>query len=308
MVHLKLPAVLLCILVDTACTTKEPVVHPPAPLESVERRPLVEPEPPAQRDEFTQHVLSLRETIPADYNIVVEPPFVVIGNGSKEQVRRRAEGTVRWAVGQLKKDFFSRDPDRILDIYLFEDAQSYNRHNQALGDAPDTPYGYYSPSDSALVMNIATGGGTLVHEIVHPFMEANFPSCPAWFNEGLGSLYEQSATSSDGHIIGMTNWRLHGLQEQIRAGNLPSFKWLTSTSTNTFYADKRADNYAQARYLLYYLQEEGLLRDYYKLWRANEDADPTGYQSLLKTLGLKEREMRAFERKWKQWALELRFS
>ena len=42
-------------------------------------------------------------------------------------------------------------------------------------------------------MNIATGGGTLVHEIVHPFVEANFPGCPTWFNEGLGSLYEQSA-------------------------------------------------------------------------------------------------------------------
>ena len=24
-------------------------------------------------------------------------------------------------------------------------------------------------------MNISTGGGTLVHEIVHPFIEANFP-------------------------------------------------------------------------------------------------------------------------------------
>ena len=35
-------------------------------------------------------------------------------------------------------------------------------------------------------MNISTGGGTLVHEIVHPFIEANFPACPPWLNEGLG--------------------------------------------------------------------------------------------------------------------------
>ena len=46
-------------------------------------------------------------------------------------------------------------------------------------------------------MNIATGGGTLVHEIVHPFMAANFEQCPSWFNEGLGSLYEQSAAGAD---------------------------------------------------------------------------------------------------------------
>ena len=55
-------------------------------------------------------------------------------------------------------------------------------------------------ADNALVMNIATGGGTLVHEIVHPFMEANFPACPSWFNEGLGSLYEQSG-ARDGRIV-----------------------------------------------------------------------------------------------------------
>jgi hypothetical protein len=59
-------------------------------------------------------------------------------------------------------------------------------------------------------MNIQTGGGTLVHEIVLPFMEANFPQCPPWFNEGLGSLYEASS-ERDGEIIGLLNWRLKGL-------------------------------------------------------------------------------------------------
>ena len=53
-------------------------------------------------------------------------------------------------------------------------------------------------------MNISTGGGTLVHEIVHPFVAANFPNCPAWFNEGLGSLYEQS---------GEVNGAIHGYHQ-----------------------------------------------------------------------------------------------
>jgi hypothetical protein len=75
---------------------------------------------------------------------------------------------------------------------------------------PTTPYGYYSSTHKALVMNISTGGGTLVHEIVHPFIEANFPNCPAWLNEGLGSLYEQCG-EVDGHIHGYTNWRLPGI-------------------------------------------------------------------------------------------------
>ncbi len=65
-------------------------------------------------------------------------------------------------------------------------------------------------------MDISTGGGTLVHEIVHPFIEANFPNCPPWLNEGLGSLYEQSG-EVQGRIHGFTNWRLHGLQADIKA-------------------------------------------------------------------------------------------
>lgn len=256
--------------------------------------------------DFAQHVLKLRETLPTSYQIVVEPPFVVIGNGSKAQVMARAEGTVRWAVKRLKADYFERDPREILDVYLFEDAASYNAYVRTVEDPPDTPYGYYSSSDGALVMNISTGGGTLVHEIVHPFIEANFPDSPAWFNEGLGSLYEQSGTRG-GHIIGHTNWRLSNLQEVIRRKILPSLKWLTHTSKDEFYDDEKADNYAQARYLLYYLQEKGLLHSYYRLFLANQDKDPTGYKSLLSTLGITEVEMPAFETEWKRWVLALHF-
>ncbi len=133
-------------------------------------------------------------------------------------------------------------------------------------------------------MNIATGGGTLVHEIVHPFVAANFPECPAWFNEGLGSLYEQSG-EEDGRIVGYTNWRLHGLQEAIRKKRVPSFKTLCSTTTDEFYEKDRGTNYAQARYLCYYLQQHGLLRKFYHRFYADRKKDPTGYATLQEILG-----------------------
>jgi len=57
-----------------------------------------------------------------------------------------------------------------------KDAASYEKNTLLLfKEKPSTPYGYYSSTHKALIMNIATGGGTLVHEIVHPFVEANFP-------------------------------------------------------------------------------------------------------------------------------------
>ena len=76
---------------------------------------------------------------------------------------------------------------------MFSGEQSYNHYADKLfGEDGISIYGYYKPQLRTLVMNISTGGGTLVHEIVHPFMATNFPKCPSWFNEGLASLYEQA--------------------------------------------------------------------------------------------------------------------
>src|SRR5215510_4389280 len=146
---------------------------------------------PAADKDTDRHVSELRKRLPSpDFSIVVQAPFVVIGDEQPAAVKQHAEETVKWAVDRLKQDFFSKDPESILDIWLFKDAASYERHTwQLFNEHPSTPYGYYSSKHKALIMNIATGGGTLVHEIVHPFMEANFPACPPWLNEGLGSLY-----------------------------------------------------------------------------------------------------------------------
>ena len=153
-------------------------------------------------------------------------------------------------------------------------------------------------------MNIATGGGTLVHEMVHAFMESNFPQCPAWFNEGLASLYEQSG-QRNGHIVGYTNWRLAGLQKAIRAKKVPSFKDLTFTSTRQFYHQDSGTNYAQARYLFYYLQEKGKLRAFYKAFHKNHKTDPTGYKTLVEILDVKD--MDAFKKQWESYCMKLKF-
>jgi len=241
----------------------------------------------------------------SEFHFVVQKPFIVIGDEAGAMVEQRAVRTVKWAVDRLKSAYFSRDPKTILSVWLFKSKASYRKHTAALfDDHPDTPYGYYSSGQQALIMNIATGGGTLVHEIVHPFIEANFPDCPSWFNEGLGSLYEQSSSRA-GEIIGLTNWRLAGLQTAISKGTVPSFKTLTSTTTTEFYEKDPGTNYSQSRYLLYYLQEKKLLRKYYRQFLANAKTDPTGYATLQKVLGLTD--MPAFQRKWERYVRYLRY-
>jgi hypothetical protein len=266
--------------------------------------------------DFTRHIQQLKAEIKekvtnpdprgpaAQFSFVIQPPFVVIGDETKAAVQEHAEGTVRWAVSRLKQDFFPNDPKEILDIWLFKDAASYEKHARLLfGETPTTPYGYYSRAHKSLIMNINTGGGTLVHEIVHPFMEANFPACPPWLNEGMGSLYEQCG-DADGHIHGFTNWRLPGLQRAIRSKGVPSFKDLTAMDENAFYNEDKGVNYAQARYLCYYLQQEGLLVKFYREFHARQKEDPGGYLTLQKILA--ESDMDAFKTKWEKYVLGLR--
>ncbi|MCE5277143.1 MAG: papain-like cysteine protease family protein [Planctomycetaceae bacterium] len=253
--------------------------------------------------DYAQHIMKLKKKLPSDkFTIVLQPPFVVIGDEDAATLRRRSVSTVKWAVDKLKAEYFSRDPTQILDIWLFKDEDSYYKNATALfGSKPSTPFGYFSDADGALVMNIATGGGTLVHEIVHPFMAANFADCPAWFNEGLGSLYEQSG-EQDGRICGYTNWRLPHLQKAIAAKRLPTFEKLTAMDSRTFYG---GDNYGQSRYLCYYLQQKGLLKKYYQEFTANAAKDPTGYQTLKTVLG--NPDMAVFQKQWEKWVLTLRF-
>jgi hypothetical protein len=260
----------------------------------------------SRNGEYAQHIRKVRSKLPqGNFTIVLERPFVVIGDEETETVKRHARDTVKWAVDRLKQDYFERNPSEIIDVWLFQDATSYEENAKKLfGGQPSTPYGYYSARHRALVMNIATGAGTLVHEIVHPFMAANFPECPDWFNEGLASLYEASG-EKEGHIVGLTNWRLPALQRALRKGTVPPFKTLCETTTHEFYEQDRGTNYAQARYLCYYLQEQGLLIKFFRAFKKNAASDPSGYETLKSVLG--DDGMAKFQERWQTFVLQLTF-
>jgi hypothetical protein len=254
---------------------------------------------------LVEHVAKLQKRVPEGFTVIIQPPFVVLGDEAPEEVQRHALQTVKWAVDKLKQDYFQRDPDEIIDIWLFRDGDSYTNHSRLLfHETPTSRFGYYSEQHHALIMNIGTGGGTLVHEIVHPFMRANFPACPPWFNEGLASLYEASS-EKNGHIQGSINWRLKGLEKAIREGKTISFQKLTSMTEAEFYGGETySQHYAQARYLCYYLQEKGLLVKFFQQFVAAAKEDHTGYNTLGRVLG--ERDMAAFQKKWEAFVLGIR--
>jgi len=87
---------------------------------------------------------------------------------------------------------------------------------------------------------------------------------------------------------------------------VPSTKALTQTGDRPFYDDDPGTNYAQARYLCLWLQEHGLLREYYHAFVAAAKDDPGGYDTLRRIVGAKD--MRVWDGKWQRWVMTLRYA
>jgi hypothetical protein len=253
----------------------------------------------ARPADLAQHVMKLRSQLPRGFAVGLVRPFFVIAEA--ETALPQHLQLVGWTVSALQREYFSAELSEIVDVWLFKNSQTYARHvRQRFGQAPTTPYGFYSPEKHALYMNIGTGGGTLVHELVHPFLRGAFPKCPAWFSEGLASLYERS-TEKNGHIWGLPNWRLESLRRAIEERRLPSFAQMTSDSDQRFYDS--LTGYAQARFLCLYLQDRGLLRRFYFEFLANHPSDPTGYNTLMRLLGSPD--STKFQQAWERWAMNI---
>jgi hypothetical protein len=235
------------------------------------------------------------------FEAIVSPPFVIVGDGGKRRLEAYRDRTILAAQRALNATYFQTQPSEPILIFLFESAEPYKRLAKKWFNDDDVPHYGFCRSDGIMLMNISTGGGTLVHELVHALIRPDFPNVPTWFNEGLGSLYEQCNIDGD-RITGLKNWRLPALQKAIREDRLRPLDELFA-DTKFYDAQRSGLNYAQARYLLMYLQEKRLLARFYRDFRAAVKDDPTGAQTIHALVAPQTWE--AFEKEWRAWVLSL---
>ncbi len=223
----------------------------------------------------------LREQLGPAAAVIVRAPFVLAGDQTADALDDWHRQTIAPAARALRNSYFDTAPHEPISVLLFDNSTSYEHHaRQLFGDADVSIYGYYRPHLRTMILNAATGGGTVLHELTHALAAFDFPQMPDWFNEGLASLHEQSHIRSDeSGVDGLVNWRLSGLQSAIVAGQAPSLVALLENKK--FRGEQVGMNYAQARYLCLFLQQHGRLEAFYRRFRATHRDDPQGHAALL---------------------------
>ena len=260
---------------------------------------------PETADESQRIREEIRKELGDGFHVVeVEPVFFVASNAGRTTLDA-CRGTISRVTGYLSKKLFTKQPTLPIRVFLFRDKETYEEYcEKTYGRPPGTPFGFYMSQERKMVMNIATGSGTLAHELVHPLLAEDFPGVPSWFNEGFASLFEQSRATSAGKMRGLVNWRLPALRQALRSRAGVPLEALLKTTAAEFYGDNRGIHYAAARYLVLYLQERGLLERFYREFRKGFQEDPTGRKTLERVTGI---ELKELQRLWRRWVLALRW-
>lgn len=236
---------------------------------------------------------------------VVEGTFVVAAPGGRRALAS-ALAVTRQALTAYFNGRFDKRPTRAISVYLFPAAAPYDAYcKQRDSAACISPYGFYGHGDRRIVMNVAPGIGTLTHELIHPLVEADFPAAPDWINEGIASLFEHFYFSAPAEIHGAKNWRHARLARALRSDQErtdANLSTLFSLSDEQFRGDKEDLNYAAARYLCLWLDENEDLWPFYQRWRDHFADDRSGEESFRAVVGKRPAEANA---EWAAWVLRL---
>ena len=201
--------------------------------------------------------------------------FILRGRLTKKR-SAAMERMAKNIIADVARRFVGNDAegakDDPVDVCLFENDADYSAFSQITGDR-DTMLGFHLPGQRLIVANLGRSVGNLRHELVHPLMGDAFASSgralPAWFNEGLGSLYGSSRVRKD-NVTFLVNYRLRDVRKAIRAGNLPTLQEISESGRAELYGNRSMTYYGTARYLLLYMAAEGTLGAFYRDLQSEE--------------------------------------
>lgn len=230
---------------------------------------------------------NLKQVLPADWTVSIHEPFVLAGDCQQEHLSRYYRDTIAPTARALSIQYFDTPPPWPVTVVLCTSEESYRECHRCLRERERNEYaGTYSRSEHRVIVNIATGDGTVAHELTHALAHADFPELPEWLDEGLASLYEECEFSSDGlRLIGLQNWRGVALRSAAQKQKL---RCIGEMASAPFASADASIDYAQARYLCLFLQKRNLLESFYRKCRSHTKDDPDGTRSLTELMAIKD--------------------
>lgn len=212
--------------------------------------------------------------------VLIRPPYVIAGDMSEETLERLHQTVVLPTERALNVGFFDVRPTEPITIVAFAKEAGFRDFARRVDRRSSVSYyGYYLRDHRRLVVNVSTGAGTLAHELTHALAHFDFPNMPEWFDEGLASVFEQSEFTDTTHrLTGTDNWRVHHVLRALHDNHLrPTGDLVQGQSVRS---DNEAIDYAHARYVCLFLQDQQLLEPFYRKLRSRSESDPTGWQTL----------------------------
>jgi hypothetical protein len=237
------------------------------------------------------------------FSSIVRTPFVIVGDATESDLNRLFRETIAPTARALAIAFFDRPPDRPISIVLLSGDSSYQSCALQLDGQRRAAFaGYYERRDHRIVVNVATGKGTIAHELAHALGHFDFPEMPEWFDEGLAALHEDARFSADHlRITGLPNWRKRDLLPAAKKGTLQSLEELITAARVR--PNRQAVDYAHARYFCLFLQERGLLEPFYRKFRSSVANDPTGLRTIQALLDVGD--LTPIDDEFRRWLQEL---
>ena len=190
-------------------------------------------------------------------------------------------------------------PEHFLTVYLVESHHAVRQLADRLHglDVSAATVGYAFVDDASVVAAVpGTAVGTVLHELFHLLVRADFGDIPQWLDEGIASLYEVSGRTED-RYFGLKNWRGRVLKELWH--HRPSVEQLIRTEwflfddpeqarhvgpgrdlPKDFYdreeGSRQAATMAMSRYFMLYLEQRGELISVFRVIRDRGFADLKG--------------------------------
>lgn len=236
--------------------------------------------------EYSEIINKYNTILPSGFLVTKYKYFIIFSDLDENLTYTLIESDVKNTITAMTGNYVEKFPGEVTPIIIFNEFDSYKKfvlNNYDIEEHDLSPYGFFKISKNVIVIRYVSWKGSILHEITHRFTRSDFPDIPSWFDEGFAALHEKSTFKNE-NLVGEFSWRIISIRRAFENNNYTGLKLLMETNDDELYGKRSSFYYAQSRYLLMMLQQKGLLKEYYKLFRDTYTKDESGVSQLEKIM------------------------